>query len=179
MIMNSINITLTSLYSAYSEIMKLFYSFSKNNKIFTKYDGKEIFEFTDYNRYKNFLFLIADEIYEIALTKRIFIEYDVITDIFFIDKEKVKIPIGFDMCKVCPCYQCFPDIELFEKYSKNKYFPFENYCKKHFVEKNASVYLYNKLKELSSLENCFEPNNIGYIDFIQSFKIKGEQIEKI
>ena len=44
MIMNSINITLTSLYSAYSEIMKLFYSFSKNNKIFTKYDGKEIFD---------------------------------------------------------------------------------------------------------------------------------------
>ena len=152
---NIIKLDLFSLFDMFSKVSVLMDSFSKNNKIFLEYDIKTISKMTkdDINKYRGFLYILAEKIYNLAIKKGVFVEINVITDSFFIKQDFCKIPSNLDICKVCPCLHCIPPVDFFESNKKNQ-LPLVKYCELKFIEKEVSLFLMNKFSEL----NLFELN---------------------
>jgi hypothetical protein len=178
MMKNIFKVDLTSLYVTFANLNKLLHSFTQNSKIFTVIDNEQIVNDLELGKYKSYLYLVAEEIYEIAKNKNIFIEYDDITDFFFINTDNIKILSSLELCKKCPCIQCKPDIELFQKHSINMFVPIENFCKKSFIEKEVSLYLYNKLSELNDMSSFNKPLDINYLEFVKFISLFGEKEEE-
>jgi hypothetical protein len=58
--------------------------------------------------------------------------------------------------------------------------PIENFCKKSFIEKEISLYLYNKLSELNDMSSFNKPLDVNYLEFVKfiSLFVKKEE-EKV
>jgi hypothetical protein len=166
----TLDVNLESLFEMFSIVNNHMHKATQNMKIYTKYNYDKINNYNDFGKYLSYLFLISDEIIYIAKNKNIFIEYDVITDILFLDENSIKVPNTLEQCKYCPCIHCIPNIELFKRTSIDGHTPSINFCRKSFLEKETSIYLFEQLSEFSDMSNCKKPLEINYTNFINLLK---------
>ena len=101
--------------------------------------------------YERALVSLADLVILLHKRKRWNAAVNVLTDPFL---ALYNVPTSFVMCTKCPCQQCMPNPELFERFTGFENIPPQFYCRKSFLELKASRKIAEEVfgKEVSDID---------------------------